>query len=684
MQTITGAARRRARLGKLKHANLIAVSSSASGESNERDSSKIPFHIVATIIGGATGRFAAPVTYDLLMAGRLSCNNRLCTGAQSMTSDWEILLKSLLTEKGGSSSFDEEFVELQNRVNQVNKNEKELFLFKSLIDQIPDLLFVKDRAGKFVIANAAVTRAYGFQNDGLIGKSDHDLHPIELADEFSKHEQQIIDSGTPQFNMQESFSNSEGVTKWYSTTKVPLRDHHEGVTVGLIGIARDVTERRQMEEQLVHMAHYDALTQLPNRTLFLDRLNAALSDRREKNNTVSLLYIDLDGFKMINDTAGHHTGDILLQKVSNRLREIFEDGNTVARLGGDEFAAIQIFNNDQGRETSMCLAERIIEALILPHDIQGHVITVGATIGIAIAPEDDDNPDALLRDADIALYQAKAERRGAIRFFEPEMSTRVKARNVLENDLRKALKSNSFELYYQPMVDLASNEVCGFEALIRWNHPEQGLITPLDFIGIAEETGLIIPIGKWILHEACRQAALWPESIKVAVNLSPVQFKSENLLQDVVLALSTSLLSPRRLELEITESVFLFDSDTNLELLKKVRKLGVEISLDDFGTGYSSLSYLRLFPFNKIKIDRSFVSDLDANPGCLAIIRAVSHLASDLGMKTIAEGIETKEQLNKLIAEGCQEGQGYLFSRPLPADKATSLIGSLPRASIAA
>jgi EAL domain-containing protein (putative c-di-GMP-specific phosphodiesterase class I) len=264
------------------------------------------------------------------------------------------------------------------------------------------------------------------------------------------------------------------------------------------------------------------------------------------------------------------------------------------------------------------------------------------------------------------------------------MNERAQQRKMLEADLRRALDAESFELYYQPMIDLASGGVCGFEALIRWNHPERGLVGPLEFIAVAEEIGLIIPIGKWVLREACKQAALWPHSVKVAVNLSPVQFKSDRLFQDVVAALSSSGLSPHRLELEITESVILMDSKVNLELLKKMRTLGVQISLDDFGTGYSSLSYLRLFPFNKIKIDRSFVGDLEANPDCLAIIRAVSRLASDLGMKTIAEGIETQWQLDQLRAEGCHEGQGYLFSRPVPADQTISLIGLLLRASIAA
>ena len=490
-------------------------------------------------------------------------------------------------------------------------------------------------------------------------------------------------SGLPQFNMQESFPNSDGVTKWYSTTKVPLRDL-EGVTVGLIGIARDVTERRQMEEQLVHMAHYDALTQLPNRMLFVNRLRAALSERRARMNKVALLYIDLDGFKMVNDTFGHHLGDVLLQKVSDRLRDTAKKGDTVARLGGDEFAAIQIFGSNEGRGASMDLAERIVRALSLPYEIEGHHVIAGATIGIAIAPEDGDDPDTLLRDADLALYQAKTEKKGAIRFFEYGMNARAQQRKMLEADLRRALDAESFELHYQPMIDLASGEVCGFEALIRWNHPERGLVGPLDFIAVAEEIGLIIPIGKWVLREACKQAALWPHSVKVAVNLSPVQFKSDRLFQDVVAALSSSGLSPHRLELEITESVILMDSKVNLELLKKMRTLGVQISLDDFGTGYSSLSYLRLFPFNKIKIDRSFVGDLEANPDCLAIIRAVSRLASDLGMKTIAEGIETQWQLDQLRAEGCHEGQGYLFSRPVPAEQTISLIGLLPRASIAA
>jgi len=600
-----------------------------------------------------------------------------------MNAAMQFNLQSLSDEPRVAVSSKARRANLHSRVEQTFRNDRELFLFRALVDQAPDFLFIKDKAGKFVVANEAITRAYGLPTGGLLGKSDYNLHPLALADEFSKHEREIMASGLPQFNMQESFPNSEGVIKWYSTTKVPLRDL-EGVTVGLIGIARDVTERRRMEEQLVHMAHYDALTELPNRMLFVDRLRAALSERRARTSKVALLYIDLDSFKMVNDTFGHHLGDVLLQKVSNRLRDAAKKGDTVARLGGDEFAVIQIFASNEGRGASMELAERIVSALSLPYEIEGHHVIAGATIGIAIAPEDGDDPDTLLRDADLALYQAKAEKKGAIRFFESEMNARVQQRKTLEADLRHALDAESFELYYQPMIDLASSEVCGFEALIRWNHPERGLISPLEFIAVAEEIGLIIPIGKWVLREACRQAALWPRSVKVAVNLSPVQFKSDRLFQDVVEALSSSGLSPQRLELEITESVILMDSKANLELLKQMRTLGVQISLDDFGTGYSSLSYLRLFPFNKIKIDRSFVGDLEANPDCLAIIRAVSRLASDLGMKTVAEGIEIQWQLDQLRAEGCHEGQGYLFSRPVPADQTISLLGFLPRASIAA
>ncbi len=441
-----------------------------------------------------------------------------------------------------------------------------------------------------------------------------------------------------------------------------------------IRIAGIAIERHESERQLVHMAHYDALTQLPNRVRFLQRLTDLLAVRRAEGRQVALLYVDLDGFKLVNDHLGHYVGDLLLSEVGARLRAFESDRVAISRLGGDEFAAIQSRDAGSEEQNDPRLAAAIIKALSQPFQIEGHHITVGATVGVAVAPDDDDDPDSLLRDADLALYQAKAEARGGIQFFEPAMNVRAQQRRQLETDLRRALEIGEFQLYYQPLVDLEHLEICGFEALLRWRHPDRGMVPPLEFIPLAEELGLVLPIGEWALRQACAQAALWPPSIKIAVNLSPVQFRDGRLFETVTSALACSGLSPERLELEITEFVVLLDSEANLALLHRLRGLGVQISLDDFGTGYSSLSYLRSFPFTKIKIDRSFVHDLEDHRGCLAIIRAVSRLASDLGMQTTAEGIETKRQLEQLRAEGCHQGQGFLFSPPVPANAVRQLI----------
>jgi predicted signal transduction protein with EAL and GGDEF domain len=347
----------------------------------------------------------------------------------------------------------------------------------------------------------------------------------------------------------------------------------------------------------------------------------------------------------------------------------------VARVGGDEFAIVQVAA-EQPRG-AIILADRLIETLAKPFDLDGHQVVIGTSIGIALAPLDGLDTDQLIKNADMALYRAKADGRGVFRFFEPEMDAKMQARRTLEIDLRKALAEGEFELFYQPLVNLASNEVSGFEALLRWNHPTRGLVSPSEFIPIAEEMGLIAPLGERILRQACAEAAGWPDDIKVAVNLSPVQFKSKTLALAVTSALASSGLPPHRLELEISESVLLQDNEATLTTLHQLRQLGVRISMDDFGTGYSSLSYLRSFPFDKIKIDQSFVRDLSGKEDSLAIIRAVAGLGRNLGMATTAEGVETREQLGYLRQEGCTEVQGYLFSRPLPARNIIPLLESV-------
>ena len=446
------------------------------------------------------------------------------------------------------------------------------------------------------------------------------------------------------------------------TFKIRHRPMPDG---GWVATHEDITEQRQSEVKIEYMAHHDSLTDLANRVLLNERLEQALGHRIHREEIVAVHHLDLDQFKAVNDTFGHLAGDKLLKIVAGRLRGLVRDTDTIARMGGDEFVIVQGPIRDPAEATS--LAQRIIALISEPYDIDGHQAIIGASIGIAVGPGDGLRPDRLLRNADLALYRAKGDGRGTFRFFEPAMDQQMQARRIMEQDLRKALAAGEFELYYQPVVNLASNEISGFEALIRWNHPEKGIVAPATFIPLAEEIGFIVPIGEWVIRQACTKAAQWPGDLHVAVNISAVQFRSPGLMQVIVGALAASGLHPTRLEIEITESVLLQNKETTLELLHQLRALGVRIAMDDFGTGYSSLTYLQCFPFDKIKIDRSFVKDITENQGSLNIVRAVAALANGMGMTATAEGVETSEQLDKITSEGCTEMQGYLFSKPLPA-----------------
>jgi diguanylate cyclase (GGDEF)-like protein len=394
--------------------------------------------------------------------------------------------------------------------------------------------------------------------------------------------------------------------------------------------------------------------------------------RVRRGEIVAVHLLDLDHFKTVNDTLGHPMGDKLLKMVAGRLRALIRETDTVARMGGDEFAVLQMGISQPADATVLAL--RIIEMVSAPYDLDGTQVVIGTSVGIAVGPADGTSPDQLIRNADLALYRAKGDGRSTYRFFGPEMDAQMQVRRSMELDLRKALVAGEFELHYQPVVNLANDEISGVEALIRWHHPEKGLIPPNTFIPVAEEIGFIIQIGEWAIREACRAARSWPEDIKIAVNLSPVQFRNPGFLAIVVSALSATGLPPDRLELEITEGMLLQDSEATLNTLYKLRALGVRIAMDDFGTGYSSLSYLQSFPFDKIKIDRSFVKDIADGVGSLNIVRAVAAMANGLGMTTTAEGVETLEQLDTVRAEGCTEMQGFLFSKPLPADEIEPLL----------
>jgi diguanylate cyclase (GGDEF)-like protein/PAS domain S-box-containing protein len=445
---------------------------------------------------------------------------------------------------------------------------------------------------------------------------------------------------------------------------------------------RDLTARKEAERRIRFLAHHDALTMLPNRVMFQEQLRNAL-ERVSRGDVLAVLCLDLDRFKNVNDTLGHPIGDILLKAAADRLRLCIRSGDLLARLGGDEFAIVQT-QVTQGTDIT-ALAARLIEAISAPYDVGGHQLVIGLSIGIAVAPTDGLDQDQLLRNADMALYRAKSDGRGLYRFFEPAMDARMQVRRRLELELRRAISDGEFELYYQPFMDAKTKRVSGFEALLRWRHPVRGIIAPLEFISLAEETGLIIPIGDWILHQACSEAAGWPTRERVAVNLSPIQFKGNKLLSSIKSALAKSGLSPDRLEVEITETVLLQDSDSTLATLHALRRLGVRVAMDDFGTGYSSLSYLKKFPFDKIKIDQSFIRGMSDRDDCLAIVRAVAAMGSSLGIGTTAEGVETSEQFEQLVREGCTEIQGYLLSVPQPACEVKEMLKKLnPRLKVVA
>lgn len=449
---------------------------------------------------------------------------------------------------------------------------------------------------------------------------------------------------------------------------------------GIVTVHEDVTEKRNAQAHIEHLARHDGLTGLPNRAMFREmlewRLAGAMGDQG-----FAVHYIDLDRFKTVNDTFGHMVGDELLRQVAKRLRGTTRDNDVIARLGGDEFALIQAGASDA--EAAEQAAQRVIDAVGEAFDIEGHRFHVGASVGVGFFPSDGNDADRLLKAADLALYRAKSDGRNTFRFFEKDMDAKLQERRLLEFELRAAIEREEFELYYQPLFDLGDNRISGFEALLRWNSPTRGQVPPLTFIPLAEETGLIVRLGEWVIRRACNEAAAWPRDLKVAVNVSAVQFKGASLPLIVASALGNCGICPARLELEVTESVLLHDTEHTIGTLQRLKQLGVSISMDDFGTGFSSLGYLRRFPFDKIKIDQSFVRDADKDKNALSIIRAVIGLGRSFGMATTAEGVETAEQLLALRNEGCHEIQGYLISRPVPAQQVARLL-SVPVPAMAA
>ncbi|OCJ10214.1 diguanylate phosphodiesterase [Rhizobium sp. AC44/96] len=545
-------------------------------------------------------------------------------------------------------------------------------LLDSIVDNLPVGVFVKDMEadGRYILFNEACGSIVGFNAADVIGQSDRAIFDDKQTAIFREQDAQAFEAVST-ISFEETMRRVDGLPRILRTVKRALPAPDGSAPRYLLGISQDVTEERSVETRLAYMAMHDALTGLPNRAYFSEHIQREAAHASAEN-PIALLYLDVDHFKHINDSKGHAAGDALLCQVAARLTALVRDGDLVARLGGDEFALVLRLTEDGCIER---FAERLLSVLSKPFDLDGVNEHVTCSIGIAMAPGHAADDDVLMRHADLALYAAKESGRSTYRFYEAEMRREAERRHMLTVELREALQKNQFELYYQPIVQLDDDGLGGFEALIRWRHPERGLIPPMDFIPVAEETGLIVPIGDWVLREACRTAAAWPQHLKIAVNLSVCQFRHNSLLATVVSALDETGLRPERLEIEITESVFLADVEQSLPLLRALKELGIRIAIDDFGTGYSSFSYLRAFAFDKIKLDRSFVSGIESDPGNLAIVRAVVGIGSGFNATTLAEGIETEEQLQKLRDEGFSEVQGFLLGKPMPRAEAEALIG---------
>jgi diguanylate cyclase (GGDEF)-like protein/PAS domain S-box-containing protein len=569
--------------------------------------------------------------------------------------------------QGGWVATMEDMTE-RRRIEQ-ERDRNHAFL-QQIIDHIPTQITVKDAHNRrYLLVNRVAETRFGLPRSAIIGKTANDVFPKSSADLIAADDDRTLQTPDGLFLDEHSWQSQALGERFVTSTRIVVGDRN-GEARYIINVVDDVTDRRRADEKIAHLAHYDALTELPNRVLFREQVERELQ-RTSRGEEFALLYIDIDEFKGINDSLGHHVGDEMLKVVAARLKSCIRETDLVARLGGDEFAVIQ--TSIEGVADVVQFVTRIHEAIRQPYHCLGHQLSTDASIGIALAPRDGTDLDQLIKNADLAMYGAKADGRRTYRFFEPAMDATAKLRLTLQQDLRQALVDGGFEIHYQPVVDLRSDEVTGCEALLRWRHPERGMISPAEFIPVAEDTGLIVELGEWVLRTACMEAASWPAHVRLAVNVSPVQLKSSTLAMRVVAALAASGLPANRLELEITEAVLIRDDETALAILHQLRAIGVRIGLDDFGTGYSSLSYLKRFPFDKIKIDRCFIGDVAEIDGSSAIVQAVVNIAASRNMTTTAEGVETEQQRERLRALGCTEMQGYLFSAAKPGHEVRRL-----------
>jgi len=570
--------------------------------------------------------------------------------------------------------------DITERRNLEHERDRSYAFLREIIDHIPSQITVKDsRTRQYLLVNQVAEFQFGRPRDAIIGKTAFDIFPAEAAAIVTANDDKVVQSAESFFWDEHPWNAPRIGRRYITERRIGIRDQANELRY-IINVVEDVTERRRANEKISHMAHYDALTDLPNRVLFREQIERELR-RATTGKQFALLYIDIDKFKAINDSLGHHVGDELLKSVAARIRGCIKQNDLIARLGGDEFAVIQ--TAIAAKADVVDFVTRLREAIRQPYHCLGHQLSTDASIGIALAPQDGTDLDQLFKNADLAMYGAKGEGRRTYRFFEPAMDASAKARVTMELDLRQAMVDGDFEIHYQPLVNLASGEVSGCEALLRWRHPTRGMVSPAEFIPLAEDTGLINELGEWVVLTACAEAATWPKHIRLSVNVSPVQLKCQTLALRIAGALDASGLKPDRLELEITEAVLIRDDEAALAILHQLRAIGVKIALDDFGTGYSSLSYLKRFPFDKIKIDRCFVSDISEADGSSSIVQAVVNIAAALNMTTVAEGVETAAQRELLRKLGCTEMQGYLFSAPKPAAEVHRILSAAHANAIA-
>jgi diguanylate cyclase (GGDEF)-like protein len=588
------------------------------------------------------------------LLGLVTLQNQAAYAAMGLLACFIIVLRSNI------QSNDARFVDAQQRQRELARSSDTIqLLLNDFTEQGSDWLIEVDRNGRLV--------------DPCDRMAEASQRPMEILAglPFAR----LLDDGDARDDLKQHFVSGRiirrhivsltvnGSQRWWSISARPSRTGR----IAYRGVVTDITAQRHAEERVSYLAHYDGLTDLPNRFMFNERLYHALN---RGSGAVGIMYLDLDHFKSINDTLGHSFGDKLLQGVARSIETVVGTSAMVARLGGDEFAVLV-----PARRLPAIgkLANRIVRELSQPQSLGDHDVIVGASIGIAIAPDHGTTAEVLLRKADLALYAAKAKGRGQALFFSAEMDEAAQQRRAIEMDLRSALSMQQLRLHYQPLIDSASEETIGYEALIRWEHPARGVVMPNTFIPVAEETGLIVPLGEWVIRQALDDARSWPGHVSIAINLSPLQMRSPTLISTIVGALATTRIDPTRVCLEITESVLMHDTAANIQTLHKLRDLGIQIALDDFGTGYSSLNYLRSFPFSKIKIDRCFIEDIDRRADCQAIVKSVVDLAASLGMSAIAEGVERRDQADALRDQGCSELQGFLYSKALPFDQLTDL-----------